>query len=287
MTNRKYQISNIKSDAVQRVICHLSFVICYLLLVTACTATVEPPAPVYLKAAGSTAMTPLLEELAAAFHERQPQVTIDIDGGGSALGRELAAAGQVDLGLTSWLPGGPPAGTQATLVARDGIALIVHPTNPITGLSQLQLRDVFHGRASAWSEVGGRPDDIAVITRERGADSRTEIEQRVLEGRNVTLNAIVAPSAEAMVDMVSTITTAVGYVSMGYRPAGVKMIAVEGVWPTPFTAADRTYPINRPVYFVALQEPEPGPNGDLRDFVAWVLSPDGQRVAGQRYGRVK
>ena len=94
-----------------------------------------PPCPVYLKAAGSTAMTPLLQDLAAAYHERQPDVTVDINTGGSALGPELAAAGQVDLGLTSWLPDGPPQGVQATVVARDGIALIVHPTNVITGLT--------------------------------------------------------------------------------------------------------------------------------------------------------
>ena len=111
---------------------HWGFLICCLIFIAACSASVEPPKPVYLKAAGSTAMTPLMEELATAFHERQAFVTVDISGGGSALGQEWAAAGQVDLGLASWLPNGPPAGTQATTVARDGIALIVHPTNPIT-----------------------------------------------------------------------------------------------------------------------------------------------------------
>jgi phosphate transport system substrate-binding protein len=257
-----------------------------LLLLVACSPT---PAvtrePVTLAIAVGEAGEPLMADLAEAYREEHPYVSFEWIRADSATALEAVLAGQAELACvvqistteTIWL----------TPIALDNIAVVVHPTNPITGLSQLQLRDVFHGRASAWSEVGGRPDDIAVITRERGADSRSEIEQRVLEGRNVTLNAIVAPSAGAMVDMVSTITTAVGYISMGYRPAGVKMIAVEGVWPTPFTAAERTYPINRPVYFVALQEPEPGPNGELRDFVTWVLSPDGQRVVGQRYGRVK
>jgi phosphate transport system substrate-binding protein len=274
----KFQIPNLKFKILLLASC--------LLLLAACgpTPTVTRE-PVTLTIAVAEAGEPLVIELTEAYRVEHPNISFQVIPASPAAAVEAALAGQADLAVVAqvsttemvWL----------TPVALDNIAVIVNPTNPITGLTTLQVRDIFHGRASVWNEVGGRPDDIVVVTRERGADTRGEIESRVLEGRNVTLNAVVASSNEAVVDMVSTITSAVGYVSMGFRPAGVKMVAVEGVWPTPFTATDRTYPLSRPVYFVAMQEPEPGPAGHLRDFVAWVLGPDGQRVVGQRYGWVR
>lgn len=258
-----------------------------LLLLPACgTTPVITRQPVTLTIATTAACDPLMDDLTDAYHAEYPYVSFKRLGGGtSSTAVEAMLSGEADLAAvthistteTIWL----------TAVAIDNIAVVVHPSNPIKNLTLLQLRDIFHGRDSAWNEVGGAPDDITVITRERGSETRVDFENKVLEGRNVTLNAIVAPSAQAVIDTVGAITTSVGYISIGYRPAGVKMIAVEGVLPTPLTAANRSYPLNRPFYFVAWQEPEPGPEGYLRDFVAWVLSPDGQTVVGQRYGRVK
>ena len=74
---------------------------------------------------------------------------------------------------------------------------------------------------------------------------------------------------------------------MAYRPAGVKMLGVDGVLPTPLTAADRTYPLNRTLYFVARQEPKDGPDGYLRQFITWAMGPQGQRLVSLRYGRVR
>jgi len=261
----------------------LKFAICLLLLVTACTATVEPPAPVYLKAAGSTAMTPMLEELAAAFHERQPQVTIDIDGGGSALGRELAAAGQVDLGLTSWLPGGPPAGTQATLVARDGIALIVHPTNPITGLTLIQVHDLFAGRAIDWGEVGGSPGLVQVVSREDGSGTRDAFEATVMGEDRVTLTALVMPGSQAVVDYVAGDPNAVGYVSMGYLDGGVRAVAVEGLLPTPGSASRGEYHLTQELVILSRLNAPP----QVKAFLDFALSPAGQAIVARRYGRVR
>ncbi len=279
--NSKFKISNSRFK-IQNFTLLLAV---FVMLLAACGPT--PPAtfdPVTLTIAVAPACEPLMADLADAYHAEYPHVSFHLLNANSPAAIEAALYGQADLAAVSQIS--TTETIWLTAVAVDNISVIVHPSNPVKNLGLLQLRDIFHGRDSAWSEAGGMPNDITIVTRERRAEVRADFEALVLEGRNVTLNALVAPSPQAVIDMVSAITTAVGYVSMGYRPAGVRMIAVDGVLPTPLTAADRSYPIHRALYFVAAQEPESGPQGYLRDFVAWVLSPQGQLVVGQRYGRV-
>jgi len=293
MANSKYQIPDGRyqvlyslSLAICRLsfaICYLLFVICYLLLVTACGATVEPPQPVYVTAAGSTAMTPIVEELATAFQERQPHVTIDVGGGGSSLGRELAAANQVDLGLTSWSPDGPPAGTQATLIARDGIALVVHPTNLITSLTLIQAHDLFSGQAIEWDEIGGSPGLVQVVSREDGSGTRDAFEAMVMNEDRVTLTALVMPNSQAVVDYVASDPQAIGYVSMGYLNGQVRIVPVEGLLPTPESVSRGEYHLTREFVILSRRGIPP----EAQAFLNFVLSPAGQAIVAQHYGRVR
>jgi len=261
----------------------LLLVACYLLLATACGATVEPPKPVYLKAAGSTTMSPLMEELASSFHERESHVTIDIDGGGSALGQELAAAGQLDFGLTSWMSDGRPAGTQATVVARDGIALIVHPTNPITGLTLLQAQDLFSGRAIDWEEIGGSPGLVQAVSREDGSGTRAAFEALVMGDDRVTLTALVMPNSQAVVDYVASDPQAIGYVSMGYLNGEVRAVAVEGLLPTPGRTSRGEYHLTRELVILSRSDVSP----EAQVFLDFALSPAGQAIVARNYGRVR
>jgi phosphate transport system substrate-binding protein len=258
---------------------------CLLLAVmlAACNATVEPPQPIYLKAAGSTAMTPLVEELATAFHERQTFVTIDINGGGSTLGQQALAAGQVDLALTSWLPNGAPSGMRSTVVARDGIALIVHPTNPITGLTLLQTRDLFSGRAVDWEQIGGSSAPVQVVSREDGSGTRAAFESIVMGDDQVTLTALVMPNSGAMVDYVARDRHAIGYVSMGYVNGEVQSISVEGLSPAPENVSRGEYHLTREL--VILSQPDSSPQ--VQAFLDFALSPAGQAIVTRRYGRVR
>lgn len=264
-------------------VCYLLLITCYLLLVTACGATVEPPKPVYLQAAGSTTMAPLMEELAAAFQGRHPHVTIDVDGGGSSLGREVAAAGQVDLGLTSWSPDGPPAGTQATVIARDGITLVVHPTNPITGLTLIQAHDLFSGRAIEWDEVGGSPGLVQAVSREDGSGTRDAFEAMVMGDDRVTLTALVMPNSQSVVDYVASDPQAIGYVSMGYLNGEVRVVSVEGLLPTPESVSRGEYHLTRELVILS----RPGASPEAQVFLNFALSPAGQAIVAQRYGRVR
>jgi len=284
MAKGKSQVANSgrPSSIVHRPLAVVGYLLSAVLLV-ACGATVETPTPVYLKAAGSTAMTPLMEDLAAAFHQRQTWVTVDVGRGGSELGQGMVAAGQVDLGLASWLPDGPPDGLQATVVARDGIALIVHPTNPITGLTLIQAHDLFFGRILDWAELGGPTRPVQVVSREDGSGTRAAFEAMVMGGDRVTPTALVMPNSQAVVDYVGRDPGAIGYVSMGYLDGEVRVLSVEGLIPTPDAVSRGEYHLTRELVILS----RPGASPPAQAFLDFALSPAGQAIVARRYGRVR
>jgi phosphate transport system substrate-binding protein len=251
-------------------------------ILVGCGATVSPPPPVTLRLAGSTSMQPLLADLSAAYSERAPHVTIIIEGGGSRLGRELAQEGRVDLGLTSWLPAEGDVGWSVP-IALDGIAIVVHPDNPLSGLTLSQLRHIFSGRVWRWQEVDSNYGEITVVSREDGSGTRAVFENLVMEGQAVTSTAVVMPSSQAVTEYVAEHRRAIGYVSMGHSSPQVKALAVEEITPNATQVADGSYHLTRPLYLVAIREPQ----GEARAFVEFCLGPAGQAVVGKRYGPVK
>ncbi len=113
------------------------------LSLASCTAqSVATPAPAALRIAGSTTMTTALSELAAAYQARQPHVLVDVRGGGSSAGVAELRRRVVDLAAVAWLApdAAAPDGLNAVPVGRDAVAVIVHPENPVAGLTILQLR---------------------------------------------------------------------------------------------------------------------------------------------------
>jgi phosphate transport system substrate-binding protein len=304
---------------------------CWVLgaLLAACGTAVTPATPITLRVAGSTAMMPLLSDLATAYAQSHPHVRLEIEGGGSRLGLERLQMGEIDLAGCSWLPPSAEEGTPqpyvATPIAWDGIAIVVHPSNPVDELTLLQVRSIYAGWTLDWQEVGGKPGNPLVVSREDGSGTRAALEQQLMGEQPVTLTAIVMPSSEAVVEYVARHTAAIGYASMAYvndqmvrwslvrwsggpwsssrvvfaqqeppdhstiRPFDdltngplVKVLRIEGAYPMPDTVQGGIYHLTRPLYLVAPSEPD----GEARAFVDFVLSPAGQAIVGQQYGRV-
>ena len=261
-----------------------------LWLLSACGAPLEPHEPVYLRIAGSTSMQPLMDDLAQAYSERYEYVTVDVQGGGSRLGIALSRENQIDIGTASRTPTAEDERdpeTEAkrlwrTAIAQDGIALVVHPQNAVGGLTLPQARDMFFGRILDWEEMGGTPGEIVVVSREDGSGTREVFEEMVMGEKRVTLTAIVMPSSEAVVEYVARHPTAIGYVSMGYLSPQVKALLVEGVSPMPEDVQSGAYPLTRSLYLLTGQEP----TGEVKAFIEFALSPAGQAVVEQRYGRL-
>ncbi len=258
-----------------------------LCLLGACGQPVATVEPVYyrLRAAGSTTLSPLVTELAAAFHEQAPNVSLAVDGAGTGYGLEALRAGEADLALASWLPAGLDPSWQATPIARDGIAVIVHPDNPIQGLGLLQLRDLFGGQAFTWDGVGAPRAQGVVqpVSREDGSGTRAAFEALAMDGRGVTPRAVVVTSGQGMVNYVASNRQAIGYVSIGCLSPAVKALTVEGVASASEAVRQGSYPLSRELWLVTLNPPPPA----VQQFLDFVLSPTGQAIVEKRYTRIR
>lgn len=285
-----------------------------LLLLAGCESTVvATPVPTTITIAGSTAMHRVLADLTAAFNRQHPGVLFVIRGGGSTIGEDLVRSREVDLGASTLFPpqqqaGGsaPTAPTAADPLVRvpiglDGLAVVVHPSNSIAGLSLVQLRDIFAGRLLDWQGLGSDAGEIQLVSREDGSGSRILFETRVMGDERVALTAVVMPTSQDVVEYVAKNPQSIGYVSRaevaewileddspaalaaapasGAAPATprVKVLPVEGRLPTLATVRSQEYALTEPLYLISYGQP----TGRIRQFIDFVLSPAGQAIVGR------
>jgi phosphate transport system substrate-binding protein len=123
--------------------------------------------------AGSTSVEPFAELLAEEYMNRFPGKMVYVQGGGSTAGIQATMTGTTDIGMSSRPLKGPERKLHAIEIARDAIALIVHPENHIDNLSTKMVQEIFSGRIKSWKEVGGPNHQITVVTREEGSGTRS------------------------------------------------------------------------------------------------------------------
>ncbi len=254
-----------------------------VLLLAGCSATVTPPPSVFLTAAGSTSLVPLMETLATAYSVRRPHVNFDIQGGGSQLGQQLVGEEQVEIGLVSWPPPDLAEGLRLVPVAQDAIAIVSHADNRHPGLSLVELREIFRGGLLDWRAVDGPALPIQVVSREDGSGTRAAFEAMVMADQPVTPAAIVLPNSRAVVDYVAQNPNAIGYVSRQLVNDQVHTIPIEGVNPSLETITAQSYPLRRELALIVPESGRPA----IEDFVEFALSPTGQAIIGERWGRVR
>lgn len=227
--------------------------------------------------AGSTTVQPVAEKLAAAFMKKNPDVNITIQGGGSSVGIKSAADGTVDIGAASRELKSDEPKLVTHLLARDGIAMVVHPGNSVTGLTKDQIIKIFAGDITDWSEVGGSSGTITVVAREEGSGTRGAFEEMVMGKTLITDKAILQPSNGALRTSVSTTPLAVGFLSLGYIDSTVKPLAVDGVVCTVENCKTGKYPVVRPLYFLTKEQPM----GLVKEFIDFCLGSEGQNIIEQ------
>lgn len=225
------------------------------------TVTREP-ATLRLVAADSCAT--LMREAAADYEVSRPWVTVSVQVFNNALVEDALRTGEADLGLLSWSPVGEERERQLWMESfdRDGIAVIVHPESPFSAVDLVQVREIFRGRIQEWQGVV-----LTVVSREAGSGTRAAFEDQVLDGEEASLNAVVVPSSEAMVDYVASTPTAIGYVSARCLDDRVRALAVNGVAPADEAIAEGRYPIWRELQLASKGEPA----GEARQFAQWLL----------------
>jgi phosphate transport system substrate-binding protein len=230
--------------------------------------------------AGSTTVQPLAEKLAGAFMTANPKVKVDIKGGGTAVGIKAANDGTVDIGGASRELTKDDPNLVKFLLARDGIAIIVNQFNPVSGLSKTQIRDIFAGNITNWSQVGGPAKEIHVAAREEGSGTRTAFQELVMgkdaHGKdiNIVKKAILQSSSGAIMQVVRSDVQMISFDSFGYVGSSVKALAVDGVEPTSANVKNGTYPVVRPLYFLTKAQP----TGLVKVFIDYCTGPDVQKI---------
>jgi len=245
------------------------------------------PAPVVLHLAGSTSMQPLLRDLAAAYSERYPYVSFDFAEMGSTAGLEALRRGNADLALVSReLAPEEELDAQSgerplayTVIALDGIAVIVNERNPLRSLGQPELRKVLTAQVTDWADLGTPAGEITVVSREDGSATRTVFEELVMNGRPVTPMAIIMPGSQAVRDYVAAHEGAIGYVSIGYLGQGLAALAIEAVQPQGESIEDGSCPLTRPFLLVTL----PNPSSAVTAFVQFAQSVAAQAIVRRTY----
>ncbi len=253
----------------------LCTVFCFLILV-ACSAPAPEATrePVKLRLVTADSCAPLAAGFAAAYEESHPWVTVQTEVFNSMLARRALRDGQAELALLSWVAESGydrerPLWAQP--FARDGIAVITHPSTPLTEVSIALLQSIFRGQVQEWE---GMP--ITVVSREEGSGTRAVFDRTVLGIHKVAHTAVLFSSSDAVIEYVAQTPGAIGYVSTlrlgDPETAGVRILPVDGVLPDRTTVYDGSYPIARPLYLATYGEPL----GEAREFAQWVLGPQGQ-----------
>ncbi len=257
-----------------------------LFLTAACSAGPAPtPAPTRLRIAGSTSMAPALREIAAAFQAQNPNVLLEVQGGDTGNGWEDLRAGRAEVAALSWWDASKaaPPGYRLVPVARDGIAIVVHPRNPITNVTALQLRSLFGGEVLDWSGLGGEQGEPVIVSREEGSGTRAAFESRIMGDRRVTLNALVMPTTRAVADYVASHRLAVGYLSADAADSRVRVVPVEGLLPSKEAIGSGGYHLTRTLYLAAREPASPG----LQAFLDFAQGPAGAAIWDKHYAALR
>ncbi|NJK80486.1 MAG: phosphate ABC transporter substrate-binding protein [Chloroflexaceae bacterium] len=241
---------------------------------------------------GSTTVQPLVELMRDEFVKQYPNIRMNVGAGGSVVGIEAVQDGRTDIGMASRKLDAEEQteGMQVYPIAIDVLAVIIHPTNPVEGLSKAQLQGIFTGEITNWSEVGGPELNIDPVIREVTSGTRGAFDEIALDDAEPTANATVQITAGEVEAYVAANEDAIGYVGFGHIELDeIKVLTIDGVAPSPQNALDGSYALSRPLQLMT----GPLTRELAQEFIDFALSPVGQRlveedgwvpVAGQTAG---
>jgi phosphate transport system substrate-binding protein len=238
---------------------------------------------------GSTTVFPIAQACAEEFMDRDSSVNISIQGGGSGFGIASVIDGAVDIGNAS-RPAKDKEITEAArkgvdlkanIVGMDGIAVVVHPSNRINGLTKQELKDIYTGNISHWSEIGGSGGQIVVVSRDSASGTYEAFMTLALDKARLRQDSLRQASNRAVVTTVATTPGAIGYVGLGYLSSEIKAVTINAVLPSKETVVSAQYELSRPLFMYTNGKPK----GRTKDFMDFILSRRGQEIV-ERQGFV-
>ena len=219
---------------------------------------------------GSTSMEKVIGALSEQFMADNSGVTVTYDPTGSGAGIEAASNGSADIGLASRAlkDEEKAGGLTETIVALDGIAVIVNADSKVADLTVEQIGKIFTGEITDWSEVGGDAGTISCIGRESGSGTRDGFES-ITDTKDACKLDQELTSTGGVIEAVAGNPNAIGYIGLGYLNSTVKGLHVDKKEPTAQNALSKTWPISRELYIFTNGEPQ----GDAKALVSYLLDP--------------
>lgn len=277
---------------------HLCLIVVCILLVACGSNTNQSSsftkASAYIQNKGSDTLVNLALAWAEKYQAENPNISISVTGGGSGTGIAALLNQTVDIANASrQMQAGEIDQAKAKgftpvefVVARDAIAVIVNPANPVSQLTIQQISDIYSGKYNNWSQVGGEDRPIVRLSREVNSGTHVYFRDTVIrlgQKDNKTLFAtdtLLLPSSEGIVSELRLNPNAIGYDGLGYVPTDLKVIAVAQkaggpyVLPSVKTTNDKTYPIARDLYMYTAGQP----TGEVKKYLDWIMTPEAQTI---------
>ena len=248
-----------------------------LTVILACALSVSALADGSVSTDGSTSMEKVIGALGEYFMEQNPGVSFTYNPTGSGSGITAVAEGRCDIGLSSRsLKDDEKAqGLQETVLALDGIAIIVNPANPVADLDLETIAKIYTGEITNWKDVGGDDGEIVVIGREAGSGTRDGFES-ITDTKDACAYRQELTSTGDVIATVAQNPNAIGYASLAAIKDSVKALSVNGVVPSGETVKDGSYLVQRP--FVLVTRTDEALSADAQKFFDFATSADAAEI---------
>ncbi len=237
-----------------------------------------------LQIEGSTTVGPIADAFAGYFKKVYPDLDITVKKTGSGDGAAALVDSRCDIATMSRfmkdkefkdaVAGG--AYPVAHVVAMDGVCIVVHPSNPVKALTKAQIRDIYMGKISDWSQVGGPSMPIVVISRDTSSGTYETFHGLVMEKKEMGSGVEYVNSNPQAHARVKTTQGAIGYVGIGFLDRSVKAVKVDGILPSRQTIASGVYPVARPLFMFTNGYPRLGTM--VHKFCTFYLTEKGQEL---------
>ena len=235
-----------------------------------------------LSIAGGTAHIPIMNDAAKAIMTAYPKIRIVVEGGGSGVGVQKAGTGLVDIGNTGRGLSDKEIrkyGLVSFPFALDGVAVVVHPSNPVRALTAKQVQQIFAGSIRNWKNLGGPDAAIHLFTRDEASGTREVFWEKLLHKGAIARGANVVASNGAMKVAVAQDKAAIGYVSIGHVDRTVQAVVLDNVAASQTNALNGTYPVVRKLYMNTRGDPV----GLVKTFIEYIRSAEGAKII-QKHG---
>ncbi len=256
-----------------------------LLLVTAAllASTLSASAQKLVIKGSDTLGAKLVPMLAEEYKAKNPGVSFEIAAEGSTTGIAAITDGTAQIGMssrrakTTEMSAAQAKGVtmKPTIVAYDGIAVVVNQNNSVKELTKAQVEKIFTGEVTDWSEIGGAPGKISIYTRNTSSGTYSDFKELAMKKKDYAGSSQKLAGSEQIVAEVAKNANGIGYVGLAYiHEPGIHVVSIEGHTPTKAEVLEKKYPYARPTFYYTNGEP----SGEAAKFVEFTLGEEGQKI---------